>query len=367
MADSPATADQKEGTGNPVESSSESPLPNRAAAPGHASDTAASLATPVVPTREPAHLAAALAGWLIVFSAAVLIGPHLPAWSASIGLFLGSLTLIGLGAWLVIGFQRLVLHRTTYLLLGIIGLAAVFQLAQPHVKRTQGINRAGAIPGACVTMTVRLGAIPCPPGGVTEMHNQLFREISGFVEPVFPGESTRRIMALGVAQLLLASGVGLWIGYGIDEIGHLIPIALVAGLADIWSVSAGATAVIILSPSIHYFLLRFPMLGGVNWQIPWLIGLTDFLFFAIFYTAAVRFSLPRRRTLYLLLSSFIVTVALALFFQVGLPVLPFMAVLFTVGNRHHLQVKRDDLVKVALFLLVCGAVAYGITVALHRT
>ncbi len=362
MSDSPAPAEQVEVTDKPVESSPEPTL--HPDAPASNGDASAAIATPVVPPREPARFVAALACWLISFSAAALIGPLLPAWPASVGYFLGSLALIGLGAWLVIGFQHLVLHRTTYLLLGVIGLAAVFQLAQANVERTRGINRAGTIPGACVTMTLQLGSVTCSPGA-KELGDLLYREISAFVEPAFPAESPWRIMSLGTAQLLLASGIGLWIGFGIDEIGHLIPIALVAGLADIWSVSAGATAVIILSPSIHYFLLRFPMLGGVNWQIPWLIGLTDFLFFAIFYTAAVRFSLPRRRTLYLLLSSFVVTVALALFFQVGLPVLPFMAVLFTAGNWHHLQVKRDDLVKVALFLLVCGAVACGVTLALH--
>ncbi|HNV71341.1 MAG TPA: hypothetical protein PKO06_16680 [Candidatus Ozemobacteraceae bacterium] len=320
---------------------------------------------PLTPARDPRRLAQALIIWGVAFLAAVVVGPLLPAWPASVAYFLASLALIGLAVNLVIGFQHLVLHRTTYLLLGALGLAATLQIAQPHCERTRGLNLVCGLPGELLTLTGRLSAVPFGQDGINTARNSLFGELSGFVEPAFAPESWWRVLILGLAQLLIAAGVGLWIGFGIDEIGHLIPIALVAGLADIWSVSAGATAVIITSPHIHYFLLRFPMLGGDKPLMPFLIGLTDFLFFAIFYTAAVRFALPQRRTLNLLLASFVVTVALALFFQVGLPVLPFMAVLFVAGNWHHLRVKHDDLVKVGLFLLVCGAVAFGLTILIH--
>jgi hypothetical protein len=153
-----------------------------------------------------------------------------------------------------------------------------------------------------------------------------------------------------MAQLAMAAGIGLWIAEGIDDITHLIPVALVATIADIWSVSAGTTAKIVVSSSINFFLLRFPVLG--NNSIPFLIGLTDFLFFAIFFQAAVRYKLGALKNAILLILSFFIAIITALYSNTGLPVLPFMAVLFIAGNFSRLELKKEELKQVLLFVIV---------------
>ena len=97
-----------------------------------------------------------------------------------------------------------------------------------------------------------------------------------------------------------------------------------------------------------FFLLRFPLIGGA--RTPFLIGLTDFLFFAIFYQAAVRFNLGLKKNICLLVASFLIAVASAIFSQTGLPVLPFMAAFFVVGNFRQLDVNRKDIKLIALFI-----------------
>jgi nitric oxide reductase large subunit len=85
--------------------------------------------------------------------------------------------------------------------------------------------------------------------------------------------------------------------------------------------------------------------------IPYLIGLTDFLFFAIFFQAAVRFELGIKKNVLLLLASFFIAVAAAIFFATGLPVLPFMAVLFVVGNFKRLSLKKEEIRQILLFVV----------------
>ncbi len=289
--------------------------------------------------------------WVVSFLAALYLGRFLPGWSQTTALFLSAATLIVFALAFVAAATRLSWHRSIYLAAGAIGLVLVILLAKPLVLRGRTINKAATIPGEVVFLTAAHAMMPAALGsdGTVQVRNAVYEGISDHLEEVDP-EPPFGILALGLAQLLLAAGIGLWIGTGIDEKAHLIPIALVATLADIWSVSAGATAVIIRSEQIHYFLLRFPTLGGPKPAVPFLIGLTDFLFFGIFYQAALRFRLGEKKNLLLLAASFLIAVASALLAGIGLPVLPFMGLLFVIGNGRELQLKREDLKQMVLFL-----------------
>lgn len=296
-------------------------------------------------------LAGAVAGWIAAFSAALHFGGTLPAWSQTTALFFTATLLVALAICFVAAGTRLAWHRSTYLAVGAIGLALVILLAKPLVMRGRVINSAATVPGEVVFISAAHAMLPAAAAsdGLVHARNAVYETVSEHIEDIWP-EFPSGILALGLAQLLLAAGIGLWIGTGIDEKAHLIPIAIIATCADIWSVSAGATAVIIRSEQIHYFLLRFPILGGPRPAVPFLIGLTDFLFFGIFYQAALRFGLGERKNILLLAASFLIAVSSALLAGVGLPVLPFMGLLFTVGNWKNLQVKREDLKQTLLFL-----------------
>lgn len=302
-------------------------------------------------------------GWIAAFLLLYFLGKEIPQFDRRLATFFSATLLTALSICVVYGFSRLQLTRQIYLLTGAIAVAAVFFAAQPMVERSRTINISGDQAGQTLLLTVQAAMLQ--PGAdllVLPLRNQIFSENSNFVESILP-EPAMMIILLCLAQLALASGIGLWIAEGIDDVTHLIPVALVATIADIWSVSAGATAKIVVSSSINYFLLRFPL--PAYEAIPYLIGLTDFLFFAIFFQAAVRYQLGALRNALLLASAFVIAVVSALYTATGLPVLPFMAVLFVVGNFSRLQWKKEELKQVAVFVIFILILFAFITYKLH--
>ena len=284
--------------------------------------------------------------------------------SRALTTFIAAILLTILAFFVIYGFSDLRLHRTSYMLMGAAFLLLTYYAATPMVARSNIISKNADIP--IKTLQLSAATAGFPPESASSL-----RDIAG--QAVAPGiehlqtnlpEKVWQILLLALAQLGLACGIGLWIGEGIDEASHLIPVAIVATVADIWSVSAGATAQIVVSSAINYFLLRFPVPG--SGAIPYLIGLTDFLFFAIFYQAARRFELGARKNAIILGCSFVPAIGGALFFQTGLPVLPFMAVFFVAGNFSKLKLKKEDVKIIAAFILVILTIFSLITVALNR-
>jgi hypothetical protein len=322
-----------------------------------ASDHTPETASPELPTGSPRFLLAALFVWALAFFGTETVVPFVPGVPRQIGMFVSAALVVALSFCSVIGWSKLRLHRSVYLLLGALAVVFVIKGATPMITRVQGFDLTGRGAGALVFVTAAL-ADPTLAGSaaVIQTRNDVYQELQTFLGETFP-ETGLPILLLNLAQLLLASGIGLWIGCGIDKPGHLLPIAMVAGLADIWSVSAGATAVIIRSTTIYYFLLRFPLVMGPQGSYPFLIGLTDFLFFGIFYQAAFRFQLGLGKNIAVLAAAFLLAVTAALFFGVGLPVLPFMAVFFVLVNWQTLKLEAEEIRQVVLFCLVAGTVA----------
>lgn len=308
-------------------------------------------------------LVTALVGWVCFFLIFRLAGQHITIDNKATAYFLSASMLVILSVWVVTGFSKLELNRQIYLFIGVAGLVIVFTAADPLVKRAELINRSAAAPGELLLLSCRYN-IPQP--GIEEVvmpiRNKVFKEISAYESDLFK-EAVHLIVILSIAQLILASGVGLWIAQGIDKLSHLIPIALVATIADIWSVSAGATAKIIISPHINYFLLRFPLI--TDNEIPHLIGLTDFLFFAIFFQASIRYGLGTLKNTLLLSASFVIAFSAAIIAARGLPVLPFMAVIFVIGNYKNLEIDKKEMKLVLAFLLVVLAIFTAITYIIH--
>lgn len=299
-------------------------------------------------SRNVLFLPVSIGFWAMLYIAA-LFWPAQFAAPQPVALFIAATILTLASALVVAGFSRLHLHRNLYLLIGMIGLVATIYCAKPLVKRSQLLNDSGDIPGQVLFSLAEMHGLQ---GNseilLLEPRNEVFKAVNRQLSEEFP-ESARLILLLALVQLTLASGIGLWIGQGIDEIAHLLPVAIVATVADIWSVSAGATAKIVVSSAINFFLLRFPLPGYS--AIPYLIGLTDFLFFAVFFQAAVRFNLGVKKNLLLLLSSFFIAVSAAIFFATGLPVLPFMAMFFVAGNYRRLTMKKEEVRQIFLFVV----------------
>ena len=316
-----------------------------------------------LPARHPQILPIAAGIWIICFALTAQFGISAPAMPLGLATFVAATILTLLSAFIVYAFSCLRLHRTTYLMIGALAAASTFYAATPMVQRNDAININASVPGQVISLSAATSGFSLPPEKLlSETIDRLASETGQKVADTIP-EKTAMILLLALCQLTLASGLGLWIGEGIDEVSHLIPVAIVATLADIWSVSAGATSMIVVSSAINYFLLRFPLFGYDS--IPYLIGLTDFLFFAIFFQASRRFELGTIKNAILLLSSFIITAAAAIFFQAGLPVLPFMAVFFVAGNFSKLKLKREEIKQIFVFLLLILAI-FGTISAFNR-
>ncbi|MGM0600627.1 MAG: hypothetical protein ACQETH_12525 [Candidatus Rifleibacteriota bacterium] len=308
-------------------------------------------------------LITAIVGWVCFFLIFRLAGQQITIDSKAAAYFLSASMLVILSVWVVKGFSKLDLSRQIYLLIGVAGLVIVFTAAGPLVRRAELINQTSAAPGELLFLTCRYNILqPGVEKIVLPIRNKIFEEISEFGSGLFK-EAVHLIIILSIAQLVLASGVGLWIAKGIDKLSHLIPIALVATIADIWSVSAGATAKIIISPHINYFLLRFPLI--TDNEIPYLIGLTDFLFFAIFFQASIRYGLGTLKNTLLLSASFVIAFSAAIITSKGLPVLPFMAIIFVAGNYKNLEIDKKEMKLVFVFLLVVLAIFAAITYIIH--
>lgn len=301
--------------------------------------------------------------WSVTFFLAYFIGPFLPSIPKKISVIVSAGILVALSFGMVIGYSRLVLHKNIYLVLGLVGLILVSIAVKPILTRLQFVENAGRYPGNLIL--IALGHV-CPVAAFSDIaitsRNEIYNPLTDLASDIYP-ESAFSIFVLCMAQLMLASGVGLWVGSGVDKPGHLIPIAVVAGVADIWSVSAGATAVIIQSSQINYFLLRFPLIGVTPITIPYLIGLTDFLFFGIFFQTAVRFDLGVRKNIMLLWFAFLAAVIGVIIVGVGLPVLPFMAVFFIAGNFSKLSMTSEEIKQMIGFIvfILVGAIIFAKT------
>ncbi len=69
-----------------------------------------------------------------------------------------------------------------------------------------------------------------------------------------------------------------------------------------------------------------------------IIGVTDFIFAAMFLSLSFRFNMPVIRTQILLAASLIISIAVAVFGGFGVPVLPVMGGLFIIGQYKYVKI-----------------------------
>lgn len=150
--------------------------------------------------------------------------------------------------------------------------------------------------------------------------------------------------AINITLMGIAISGGILVSSMIKKPSYLIPLTAAAGLADIWSVVFGVTNKIVQSKTaMNYLLFTFPIPGkGIN---P-IIGVTDFVFAAMFLSLTYRFNMPVIRTRIILAASFIISISIAVFGGFGVPVLPVMGMLFIIGQYKHIKIvdpkeKRD--------------------------
>lgn len=135
-------------------------------------------------------------------------------------------------------------------------------------------------------------------------------------------------LGINICILLAALAAGSFLSRIVEKVTYIIPISLIAGIADIWSVFApgGVTKTLVAKKEVlNYALLSFPVFTH---GIRPLMGGTDFIFAVLYICLSEKFSLSRKRTLILISLSFVLSTLLAVAAGIGIPVLPIMGVLF---------------------------------------
>ncbi|MCP4687049.1 MAG: hypothetical protein GY859_03305 [Desulfobacterales bacterium] len=176
-----------------------------------------------------------------------------------------------------------------------------------------------------------------------------------------PGGGAPHVPAgINLTLMGVAFCAGVLLSRLIQKPSYIIPLAAAAALADAWSVTLGPTHAIVQSRvAMNFLLFSFPVAGkGV---LP-IIGVTDFVFAAMFLSLSRKFHIPEGKTRLLLAASFVASIGVAVVGGFGVPVLPVMGLFFIVGNYRHVAItdpreKRDA----ALGLLIIAAALAVVT------
>jgi hypothetical protein len=134
-----------------------------------------------------------------------------------------------------------------------------------------------------------------------------------------------------LSRILAAACVGIALGRYITSVGVVLIIVLVAIASDLFSVFAGPTRVLVQedSPILDGLLLVFPTFGSA---LGFGLGVSDFIFLALFAAAGRFLDLRYAATLLGLCFAAFLAVTAGLLLQRPLPALPFIAIAFVIVN-----------------------------------
>lgn len=164
-----------------------------------------------------------------------------------------------------------------------------------------------------------------------------------------------------VGAVATAVALGIGIGRLLRRPGYLVPVLVAGGLVDIYSVFWGPTRQIMARPEyLSHFLFYYPILG-TEW-IRGIIGISDFIFAAFIFQAAVNFQWPYTRQVWTLAAACVVGFIAVWVSNAGLPMLPFIALFVIVRERAGLFADRENLQ--ASLIVTTGVLAILVALAL---
>jgi hypothetical protein len=179
--------------------------------------------------------------------------------------------------------------------------------------------------GFGAVVTCALGVAVTVPAGRRVCAGLAVLGLAGLVLAQRLGGGDARFILL--ALLALGSGLGGWVGSGIEQPGHLLFVAVISSLADTFSVTHpdGPSAMIARQPqALALLALSWPMLGTRD-VVP-LLGVGDVVFTALYWSAARKHALAWQRTLLALSCAYLVTVIAVVALERAIPVLPLMGI-----------------------------------------
>ncbi len=175
------------------------------------------------------------------------------------------------------------------------------------------------------------------------------------------GSAPTLLPSAALTAALLAGGslLGAGLGARIERPGHLLAVAAISSLADVWSVldAGGPTAQLVAQAAaepqrLSLFALPFPLWG--TGQIEPLIGAGDIVFAALYVATFARHGLPARRALFGLGFGFLLGLGLLLFLERPVPLLPLLGagVVASDARARTLEARERNMVLGVVALLV---------------
>jgi hypothetical protein len=153
-------------------------------------------------------------------------------------------------------------------------------------------------------------------------------------EDLASGSGVLVLLALCVADLsriVAAACVGISLARYVTSVGTVLIIVFAAIVSDLFSVFAGPTRVLVQedSPILDGLLLVFPTFGSA---LGFGLGLSDFIFLALFAAASSFLNLRYSATLIGICVATFLAVTAGLLLERPLPALPFIAIAFVLVN-----------------------------------
>lgn len=171
----------------------------------------------------------------------------------------------------------------------------------------------------------------------------------------------RWFQALNSIILLVGTfAIGFWLAGELEKSGHLLPVAILGALVDIWSVFMGPSKMVgqkvvehydkipgVISPEtwvqppiVNFLLVNFPQ-PGTNYSTP-TFGFGDWVFVGIFLAGCRKFGIPVYKTVGLVLLGMGLSIAVSLRFNMPVPALPFICGAFIAGNYDKLELTQKE-------------------------
>ena len=163
--------------------------------------------------------------------------------------------------------------------------------------------------------------------------------------------------AAAVTVMLLGAGslIGAVIGGEIKHPGHLLPVAVVSSLVDVFSVlhPSGPTAHVVRSEvALNLLVLPWPFLGTPH--IAPVLGVGDVAFAALYFSASRAHGLSLRRTWLALGFGCLVTLLVLLTFVQAVPALPMFGLAMLIAHPEARRLPKEERKQALLGLgIVC--------------
>lgn len=170
-----------------------------------------------------------------------------------------------------------------------------------------------------------------------------------------------RILNLGLTANLFLTFSAVFLGYLVASILHspsiLLPVAIVAGLVDIWGVYFGTTFMVQHAHPQVVTAVSAAVPAGKAVTGPLLtIGFGDFVFLGLFLTCIERFRMNTRTTLVMLYILLTLALTFVLLTGISVPALAPMAVAVVLANINKFKLKREEWFAILYVMLFIGVV-----------